>query len=97
MLIVLYQTMISEGWFIIYFNQSYNSCNFMYFPSILENIIRENHWGGADIRRGGDPILRNNLICYGYSDGVVIGERGKGLIEGNNIYGNECTGLYFNT
>lgn len=53
---------------------------------VLENVIRENQWGGVDIRRGGDPILRNNYICYGYSDGVVVGERGRGLIEGNHVY-----------
>lgn len=49
-------------------------------------MIRENQWGGVDIRRGGDPILKNNYICYGYSDGVVVGERGRGLIEGNHVY-----------
>lgn len=54
--------------------------------NVLENVIRENQWGGVDIRRGGDPILRNNYICYGYSDGVVVGERGRGLIEGNHVY-----------
>lgn len=54
---------------------------------LVDNVIRENQWGGADIRRGGDPILRNNFICHGYSDGVVVGERGRGLIEGNHIYG----------
>lgn len=40
-----------------------------------------------DIRRGGVPILRSNLICFGYSDGVVVGDEGKGLLEGNTIYG----------
>ena len=49
-------------------------------------MIRENQWGGVDIRRGGDPILKNNYICYGYSDGVGVGERGRGLIEGNHVY-----------
>lgn len=56
----------------------------------LGNIICENQWGGADIRHGGDPVLRNNLISCGYSDGVVVGERGKGLIEGNVIYGKQA-------
>lgn len=51
-----------------------------------DNVVRENQWGGVDIRRGGDPILKNNFICYGYSDGVVVGERGRGLIEGNHVY-----------
>lgn len=51
-----------------------------------DNVIRENQWGGVDIRRGGDPVLKNNYICYGYSDGVVVGERGRGLIEGNHVY-----------
>lgn len=55
--------------------------------SLIDNVIRQNQWGGADIRRGGDPVLRNNFICYGYSDGVVVGERGRGVIEGNHIYG----------
>lgn len=55
-------------------------------PYPTENVIWENQWGGADIRRGGDPVLRNNFICHGYSDGVVVGERGRGLIEGNHIY-----------
>lgn len=53
---------------------------------ITDNVIKENQWGGVDIRRGGDPILRNNFICHGYSDGVVVGERGRGLIEGNHVY-----------
>ena len=53
----------------------------------VENVIRENQWGGVDIRRGGVPVLRSNLICFGYSDGVVVGDEGKGLIEGNTIYG----------
>lgn len=53
----------------------------------IENVIRENQWGGVDIRRGGVPVLRSNLICFGYSDGVVVGDEGKGLIEGNTIYG----------
>lgn len=30
--------------------------------------------------------MRNNFICHGYSDGVVVGERGRGLIEGNHVY-----------
>lgn len=65
------------------------------FPSsLIENVIRQNQWGGADIRRGGDPVLRNNYICYGYSDGVVVGERGRGLIEGNHIYGVHILFLY---
>lgn len=55
----------------------------------IENVIRENQWGGVDIRRGGVPILRSNLICFGYSDGVVVGDEGRGLIEGNTIYGEE--------
>lgn len=61
---------------------------FKAFSYILttENVIKENQWGGVDIRRGGDPILKNNYICYGYSDGVVVGERGRGLIEGNHVY-----------
>lgn len=42
-----------------------------------------------DIRRGGVPVLRSNLICFGYSDGVVVGDEGRGLIEGNTIYGEE--------
>lgn len=54
-------------------------------------MIRENQWGGVDIRRGGVPVLRSNLICFGYSDGVVVGDEGKGLIEGNTIYGEEHT------
>lgn len=45
--------------------------------SSIENVIRQNQWGGADIRRGGDPVLRNNFICYGFSDGVDVGERGR--------------------
>lgn len=57
----------------------------------LGNVICENQWGGVDIRHGGDPVLRNNLISCGYSDGVVVGERGKGLIEGNVIYGKEAS------
>lgn len=61
---------------------------------LIENVIRQNQWGGADIRRGGDPVLRNNFICYGYSDGVVVGERGRGLIEGNHIYGVHISYLY---
>lgn len=60
------------------------------FPHLsIENVIRENQWGGVDIRRGGVPVLRSNLICFGYSDGVVVGDEGKGLIEGNTIYGEE--------
>lgn len=55
----------------------------------IENVIRENQWGGVDIRRGGVPVLRSNLICFGYSDGVVVGDEGRGLIEGNTIYGKE--------
>lgn len=55
-------------------------------PQFPDNLIRENQWGGVDIRRGGDPVLKNNFICYGYSDGVVVGERGRGLIEGNHVY-----------
>lgn len=58
-------------------------------PLFVENVIRENQWGGVDIRRGGIPVLRSNLICFGYSDGVVVGDEGKGLIEGNTIYGEE--------
>lgn len=57
---------------------------------IAENVIKENQWGGIDIRRGGDPILKNNYICYGFSDGVVVGERGRGLIEGNHVYCEYC-------
>uniref|UniRef100_A0A672IZU1 F-box protein 10 n=1 Tax=Salarias fasciatus TaxID=181472 RepID=A0A672IZU1_SALFA len=61
---------------------------------ITENVIRENQWGGVDIRRGGDPVLKNNYICYGYSDGVVVGERGRGLIEGNHVYCNKGCGVW---
>lgn len=61
---------------------------------ITENVIRENQWGGVDIRRGGLPVLRSNLICFGYSDGVVVGDEGKGLIEGNTIYANKGCGVW---
>lgn len=65
-------------------------CWVLTFPRLpLENVIRENQWGGVDIRRGGVPVLRSNLICFGYSDGVVVGDEGRGLIEGNTIYGEE--------
>lgn len=66
-----------------------SSCLLTAFSASLsiENVIRENKWGGVDIRRGGIPVLRSNLICLGYSDGVVVGDEGKGLIEGNTIYG----------
>lgn len=47
-----------------------------------------------DIRRGGVPALRSNLICFGYSDGVVVGDEGKGLIEGNTIYANKGCGVW---
>lgn len=47
-----------------------------------------------DIRRGGVPILRSNLICFGYSDGVVVGDEGKGLLEGNTIYANKGCGVW---
>lgn len=38
---------------------------------------------------GDDPVLKNNFISYSCSDSVVIGECGKGLIEGNTTYGKE--------
>ncbi|KAM5300030.1 F-box only protein 10 isoform 1-T1 [Ctenodactylus gundi] len=63
-------------------------------PVSIENVIRENQWGGVDIRRGGIPVLRSNLICFGYSDGVVVGDEGKGLIEGNTIYANKGCGVW---
>ncbi|XP_048639310.1 F-box only protein 10 isoform X3 [Marmota marmota marmota] len=62
--------------------------------SAQKNVIRENQWGGVDIRRGGIPVLRSNLICFGYSDGVVVGDEGKGLIEGNTIYANKGCGVW---
>ena len=54
----------------------------------LDNIVSENQWGGIDIRHGGDPVIAQNIICNGMSDGVVIGERGRGSIENNVISGN---------
>jgi F-box protein 10 len=54
---------------------------------ILDNIVSENQWGGIDIRHGGDPVIAQNVICNGLSDGVVIGEKGKGSIENNVISG----------
>ena len=53
----------------------------------LDNIIRENQWGGVDIRHGGDPVITQNVICNGMSDGIVIGEKGRGSIENNIITG----------
>jgi hypothetical protein len=34
-----------------------------------------------------DPVIAQNVICNGLSDGVVIGEKGKGSIENNVISG----------
>lgn len=59
---------------------------------VPENVICENQWGRVDTRHGADPILRNNLIFYGYLDSMVVGECGKGLIEGDAIHGKETTG-----
>ena len=55
--------------------------------TFTENLISRNRWGGVDIRHGGDPCITNNLICNGLADGVVIGHRGKGTIEGNTMKG----------
>lgn len=57
------------------------------FNILLDNIIRENQWGGVDIRHGGDPVVTQNIICNGMSDGIVIGEKGRGSIENNIITG----------
>lgn len=54
---------------------------------IVDNIIRENQWGGVDIRHGGDPVIAQNIICNGMSDGIVIGDKGRGSIENNIITG----------
>jgi len=54
---------------------------------ISENLISRNRWGGIDIRHNGDPRITQNLICNGFADGIVIGQRGKGTIEGNTIKG----------
>ena len=53
-----------------------------------ENIITGNQWGGIDIRHGGDPIIHRNTVCNGISDGIVIGEGGRGTIDNNTITGN---------
>ena len=51
------------------------------------NTITGNQWGGIDIRHGGDPMIHHNTVCNGVSDGVVIGEGGKGSIQQNIITG----------
>lgn len=61
----------------------------IFSPYFTDNVISENHWGGVDIRHGGDPVIVQNIICNGLSDGVVIGEKGKGSIENNVISGKE--------
>ena len=52
-----------------------------------ENVITGNQWGGIDIRHGGDPVIQSNTVCNGVSDGIVIGEQGKGTVENNIITG----------
>ena len=56
--------------------------------SIVDNTITGNQWGGIDIRHGGDPVIYHNTVCNGISDGIVIGEEGRGSIENNIITGN---------
>lgn len=61
---------------------------FLYgFNILIDNIIRENQWGGVDIRYGGDLVVIQNIICNGMFDGIVIGEKGRGSIENNIIIG----------
>lgn len=38
--------------------------------------------------------MRSNFICFGYLDGVVVGDEGKGFIEGNIIYVNKGCGVW---
>ncbi|KAK3087311.1 hypothetical protein FSP39_004517 [Pinctada imbricata] len=57
---------------------------------LRDNTIMGNHWGGVDIRHAGDPVITKNIICNGLSDGIVIGEKGKGSIENNVISGKEA-------
>lgn len=58
-------------------------------PVPTDNVITGNQWGGVDIRKGGDPVICQNVIANGLSDGIVIGEKGRGSIENNVISGTE--------
>ena len=33
-------------------------------------------------------MIQGNTVCNGVSDGIVIGEEGKGIVENNIITGN---------
>jgi len=48
----------------------------------------------VDIRSGSDPIIQHNQIHSGRRSGVVILDRGKGLIRDNDIFDNAEAGVY---
>ena len=61
--------------------------NIVLIACFTDNTITGNQWGGIDIRRGGDPVIYHNTVCNGISDGIVIGEEGRGSVENNIITG----------
>lgn len=65
--------------------------NFVFFLNTgivsTENTIEGNRWGGVDVRLGSNPTVCRNTIADGLGDGIVIGERGQGVIENNIISG----------
>lgn len=66
------------------------------FGHVYFNDICGMEWGGVDIRNGGHPVIMNNTIHSGHGDGVVIGERGCGLIFENVIRSKSCIRGCFN-
>jgi parallel beta-helix repeat protein len=45
------------------------------------------------IRNDSDPRIRRNRIHDGWSDGIIVSEQGRGLIEDNEIVGNRLCGV----
>lgn len=52
---------------------------------------------GIQIRTSSDPIVRLNKIHDGQHGGIYVHEKGKGLIEENEVYGNTLAGIWVTT
>ena len=59
-----------------------------------DNFIAFNKWSGIDIRKRACPYVARNFLCGGYSDGMVVGEGGSGVILLNVIHANSGCGVW---
>lgn len=67
------------------------------FPSLTFVSLAGNALAGIQIRTSSDPIVRHNVIHDGQHGGIYVHEKGRGLVEENEVHSNSLAGVWITT